>query len=82
MKATLKDLYQEAWLRQRERGLILWTTKEGKDIPINEMSDAHLVNTINMLLRNEAKAEEERELREKEWDHMGDYDPLMEMLKD
>lgn len=82
MKAALKDLYQEVWLRQRERGLILWTTKEGKDIPINEMSDDHLVNTINMLLRNKAKAEEERELREEEWDHLGDFDPLMFMLKD
>jgi len=49
MKATLEDLEKEAWLRMRNQGILKWTTKEGKEIPINEMSDTHLVNTINML---------------------------------
>ncbi len=51
MNATLEDLNKEYWLRQRNAGNILWTTKEGKNIPINEMTDEHLTNTIKMLRR-------------------------------
>lgn len=51
MKATLTDLELELWLRSREKGEILWTTKEGNKIPINEMSDEHLLNTIHFLKR-------------------------------
>lgn len=72
MKADLKDLLKEAWLRQRERGLIVWTTREGKEIPINEMSDTHLVNTINMLIRNQERSAEEL-------DHMEDFDPVWDV---
>ena len=68
-KATLKDLHLELWLRMREAKEIIWTTKDGKQIPIQEMSDEHLVNAINMLERHE---EEEAEI----WDHLGDMDPL------
>ena len=68
-KATLKDLHLELWLRMREAKEIIWTTKDGKQIPIQEMSDEHLVNAINMLERHK---EEEAEI----WDHLGDMDPL------
>ena len=44
MKATIKDLELELWLRKRERGEIVWTTKSGAEIPINEMSDTHIEN--------------------------------------
>ena len=52
--ATLDDLKKEAWLRCRNAGEIVWRTKEGKEIPIKEMSDQHLLNAINRLIdRNE-----------------------------
>lgn len=51
MKADLKDLLNERWLRMRERGEIVWTTKDGEEIPIKELSDTHLDNIINMIRR-------------------------------
>ena len=46
MKASIHDLAKELWLRQRNTGQIVWKTKDGKEIPINEMSDSHLINAI------------------------------------
>lgn len=56
--ATLEDLERELWLRVRESGKLVWTTKEGNVIPIKEMSNVHLWNAIKMLYRNQ-KAEED-----------------------
>ena len=47
--ATLEDLELELWLRQRERKQLLWKTKDGKSIPIDEMTDKHLINAITRL---------------------------------
>ena len=53
MTATLRDLELEQWLRARERGEIKWTTKDGRDIPIIEMSDSHLENAINHIYKKD-----------------------------
>lgn len=57
MKADLKDLELELWLRKRNSGAITWTTKSGKVIPIKDMTDQHLLNTINMI-RNSGHLDE------------------------
>lgn len=56
-KATIKDLELELWLRQRNFGSIIWTTKDGKNISIKDMDNNHLVNTLKMLLKQEEEAE-------------------------
>jgi hypothetical protein len=56
-QATIQDLKLELWLRQRNSGFIIWTTKDGKNISIKDMDNNHLVNTINMLLRQREEAE-------------------------
>lgn len=57
MKATIQDLKLELWLRRRNSDSIIWTTKDGKNIPIKYMDSDHLVNALNMLLRQEKEAE-------------------------
>ena len=53
MKADIEDLELELWFRRRERGEIKWTTKDGHEVPIKDMTDEHLMNTINHLRRKE-----------------------------
>ena len=56
-RATIQDLKLELWLRQRNSGSIIWTTKDGKNISIKDMDNIHLVNTLKMLLKQEKEAE-------------------------
>jgi len=54
-EATLKDLMQEAI----KRGLItvIHTDKTGKKHKISEMSNKHLINTINLALKIKEREE-------------------------
>lgn len=68
--ANLSDLLLERFLRARNSGDLVWETKTGKIIPVKEMNDNHLQNTINMLLR-------QRDAEEAYCDHIGDIDSAM-----
>lgn len=49
--ANLDDLLLERWLRQRESKDIIWETKDGLRLPIQEMTDRHLKNAIECARR-------------------------------
>ena len=61
MKATIDDLLREQWLRARNSGELVWVTKDGKEIPVKDMTDAHISNAINAIRKtnelNEIAAE-------------------------
>lgn len=60
--AELNDLYAERhrrFLVNRKSGLV-WITKDMKVIPIEEMTDSHLENTIKMLEKSQERLNEER----------------------
>ena len=47
--ASLDDLKKELWLRRRDKGVLVWKDRQGNIIPIKDMEDSHLINTINYL---------------------------------
>lgn len=49
-----------------------WTTRDGEIIPINEMKDSHLQNTINYLTRKSFEWEFSRELAAKKGVDLGE----------
>lgn len=49
MNADADDLKLELWLRRRNSGKLVWTTKDNTKIPIKDMSTQHIINAINML---------------------------------
>lgn len=59
--ANIDDLELELWLRQRNSGSIYWKTRSDKEISIKDIPNAHLVNIINMLYKEEDLFEEELE---------------------
>lgn len=52
MIATIEDLRLEQFLRKRNLGTLVWKTREGKIIPLKELSDEHLTNILNVYSRN------------------------------
>lgn len=60
--ATIIDLRMELWYRMRERNLIVWKTKDGTEIPINEMSDLHLLNAFKSSIRYNTKIQDDMAL--------------------
>ena len=35
--------------RQAQREILLWTTKDGREIPLDEMGDDHIANAVRVL---------------------------------
>lgn len=72
--AELNDLYAERhrrYLANKKSGLV-WITKDMKVIPIEEMTDTHLENTIKMLERNKEQLDKKRrEMLQKQIDEIG-----------
>jgi hypothetical protein len=66
-QATIRDLELEEWLRQRDKGEIVWQTRSGEIIPIQKMSDTHLFNAIKKL----SQYEEIEEIGVDMWDILG-----------
>lgn len=52
MIATIEDLRLEQFLRNRNSGKLVWKTKEGRIIPLKELSDEHLQNIIKVYSKN------------------------------
>lgn len=71
-RATADDLQKEYWLRQRK--YIIWRTKDGKDIPIDKLTDEHLENILKMLNRSSFGHLEQTYIPE---DLIGDYEDAM-----
>lgn len=47
MNATIEHLQWELYLRFRDK--LTWRTKDGKEIPLSELSDEHLLNILRLI---------------------------------
>ena len=50
MRANLRDLEMELWLRRRKN--LTWVTRDGKQIAIGDLTEDHLKNIIAMIRRD------------------------------
>ena len=55
VNATVEDLRKELWLRKRKK--LVWETKDGQLIPLEQMTEKHLENAINYFDRMEEMKE-------------------------
>lgn len=55
VKATLSDLRLELWLRKRDS--LYWETRDGKQIPLKQMSTEHIINALNYFNRVQEQKE-------------------------
>ena len=46
---------KELWLRQRED--MVWETKDGKQMPLKEMTTEHIINAINYVYKHNTMRE-------------------------
>lgn len=53
---SMISMFFGKFLKRKEKKYI-WTTKEGEQIPITEMTSQHLQNTINMLTKQQRNAD-------------------------
>ena len=70
MTLSAKDLQLELWLRKRESGELKWTTKEGIEIPLKDMSNKHIENCLNLMERIEVFNDAAAEFLSKDWGDM------------
>lgn len=49
--ADIDDLRLEQWLRRRNSGLLVWQTRDGKEIPVKDMTDQHISNAISCIVK-------------------------------
>lgn len=72
IKITKAADYNDVCKELVNRGLLVvnpvWTTRQGKEIPLSEVTDEHLLNIYHLL---EKRMEDEDIL-----DHIGDVDPM------
>lgn len=53
MLTTYEELRFEKFLRDREKGILVWKTKTGDIIPITKLSDGHLDNILQSINKRE-----------------------------
>ena len=51
IRAFIDDLKKELWLRRREQ--LVWKTKDGKLVPLKQMTTDHIINAIRCFDEND-----------------------------
>lgn len=67
---TLQDIQFEMFLRARKKKQLIWKTKDGNHIPLQKISDEHLINILKKMIEFESKKQDwsiEREERRKQY---------------